>query len=568
MKRRHARPSQNETLPTLRLVDGVLAEIEKRVAGRPPERGGVLLGFGSYIHAFLDDDHGDYSGGHWDVSSAVVDLCREAQLGNRGTYVGQLHSHPDGMPDPSTQDRRLMLGALPANPHRQYLILPVVSRGRIDGNLSVDPGHQMSFMAVVRVADGPAGRDEAEVLRLPTPIVVPLSSDLTAAGLHVGWATSTQSTSWRNDLPGVLVTRESQDWLGFRYNSRTALLVGDGYPEQAPRLLTASSDELQEIQGWDANADRGEQLRAALRRVSPVQTMANPEQQFSRVMPLVGDLSGNQVLIAGAGSVGSRMAEDLCRAGVDRFVLVDPDEVTAPNLGRTIYTSSDVGRPKVSCLSERLSSINSAVEVIALSASLGELDLGQVLKGVDLVVGATDDMDQQLILGHHAFSAGVPMVCCALYRRAAAGEVVLAVPVAATACIRCALADVDPDVRPDKDYGTGGRLVAEPGLGPSIQLVASFASLQAIGLLAGPSSSAGRQVKALLNTRRTYGKIAVEAEWDFFPSVLGHAGHQHAPQSVWITVHPSPSCGVCGEVKQGPMSAEEATSLAAFIAEG
>ena len=51
----------------------------------------------------------------------------------------------------------------------------------------------------------------------------------------------------------------------------------------------------------------------------------------ARTEPLVGDLANRHVLVAGLGSVGSRVAEDLVRAGVGRLTLVDPDLVAAAN---------------------------------------------------------------------------------------------------------------------------------------------------------------------------------------------------------------------------------------------
>ena len=102
-------------------------------------------------------------------------------------------------------------------------------------------------------------------------------------------------------------------------------------------------------------------------------------------------------------------------------------------------------------------------------------------------------MTEQALLAHHAYAAELPLVACALYKKAAAGEVVLSVPAARTACWWCAVGAGTPSdsYRPGRDYGLHGRLAGESALGPSIHLVAGVAASAALGLLAGPRSQAG-----------------------------------------------------------------------------
>ena len=81
------------------------------------------------------------------------------------------------------------------------------------------------------------------------------------------------------------------------------------------------------------------------------------------MVELVGSMGERRVLVAGCGSVGSRIAEDLARSGVRHFVLVDPDEVSLPNMARSVYARADVGRAKVAVLAERLRGIAPETEV-------------------------------------------------------------------------------------------------------------------------------------------------------------------------------------------------------------
>jgi molybdopterin/thiamine biosynthesis adenylyltransferase len=267
--------------------------------------------------------------------------------------------------------------------------------------------------------------------------------------------------------------------------------------------------------------------------------------------------------------VGSRIAEDLVRSGVGAFTVIDPDSVDPANLARTVYSAADIGMPKPDALARRLQAIDPAVAVDCRSAPLGTIDLPQALAGVSLVVGATDDMAEQSLLAHYAYAAGVPFVACALYKKAAAGEVVLSVPAAGTACWQCAVGAGTPSdsYRPRRDYGLGGRLVGESALGPSIHLVAGVAASAALGLLAGPTSPAGRHIKPLLSQQRTLGLITTTPRWGFFKTVFAGMEHQHAPQSVWVRVNRSADCPVCGARPVPPLDTQAGSDIAHIIHE-
>lgn len=62
----------------------------------------------------------------------------------------------------------------------------------------------------------------------------------------------------------------------------------------------------------------------------------------------------NSILIIGAGTVGSALAEMLARAGVRDITVIDSDCFEAGNLVRHTLLSSDIGLPKVAALSARL----------------------------------------------------------------------------------------------------------------------------------------------------------------------------------------------------------------------
>ena len=69
-----------------------------------------------------------------------------------------------------------------------------------------------------------------------------------------------------------------------------------------------------------------------------------------------------QIHIIGCGSVGSTIAENLARLGIENFVLYDFDKVEAKNIANQMFVNSDVGTPKVEATKRLICSINPEAE--------------------------------------------------------------------------------------------------------------------------------------------------------------------------------------------------------------
>ena len=75
-------------------------------------------------------------------------------------------------------------------------------------------------------------------------------------------------------------------------------------------------------------------------------------------------LASSHVLVAGLGGVGAYAAEQLCRAGVGTISIVDNDIINLTNINRQLIAlNSNLNRPKVEVLAERLQDINPQVKV-------------------------------------------------------------------------------------------------------------------------------------------------------------------------------------------------------------
>ncbi|GAB3988980.1 hypothetical protein GCM10029978_112790 [Actinoallomurus acanthiterrae] len=559
----------------VRFSDGVVTAIRERLCAVPPERGGALLAVGSLIHLLVEDTSGRYSGASWDISAELSTTVGLLETARHGRLIGTVHTHPYAAPDPSGTDVRSTGRMLDINPHLHELTIAVVTRGPLrPADLDLGSGYRMSLHTLRR------GKDGDHVLRRVEGRTVPLTADLRTTDVDLPSATAVRD--WvgkrarareRDDLPQIInVNHRPRLVLPVPSDHTAALLVDGEYPLVGPLAVRWERDAggrpaMAALPSpWDPGSAAAGQLAALARTAAGRRT----GEAVERVWPLLGDLTERRVVVAGLGSVGSRIAEDLVRCGVGTLTVIDPECVEGPNLARSVYTSADLGVAKPTAMARRLRAIDPAVRVEEHVAALGDLDLAGLLSGADLVVGATDDMAEQARLSHHAYAAGIPMVSCALYRRAAAGEVVISVPATETACWNCAVGarSTATDYRPARDYGLNGRLVGEAALGPAINIVSSCAAAVAVGLLAGPSTPAGEHLVGLLRDRRTLGIVSTSPRWEFFPQVIAPEPHQHAPQSIWAVIRRDPRCPICGdpEHRVPPSTDARGDELASIIA--
>lgn len=123
------------------------------------------------------------------------------------------------------------------------------------------------------------------------------------------------------------------------------------------------------------------------------------------------------VLMIGAGALGSSNGEILTRAGIGKLTIVDRDYVEASNLQRQqLYTEEDVEQklPKAVAAEKRLKAINSDVEIQAIVGDATPEMLEELIKGVDLILDATDNFETRMALNDISQKYKVPWIYGAL----------------------------------------------------------------------------------------------------------------------------------------------------------
>jgi adenylyltransferase/sulfurtransferase len=119
----------------------------------------------------------------------------------------------------------------------------------------------------------------------------------------------------------------------------------------------------------------------------------------------------SRVLLIGAGGLGSPAALYLAAAGVGTIGLVDFDAVDASNLQRQVlYTTADVGRPKVEVAAERLNALNPDVVIRAHDTRLEAANAEDILRDYDVVLDGTDTFPSRYLTNDVCVWLGKPLV--------------------------------------------------------------------------------------------------------------------------------------------------------------
>ncbi len=573
------------------LADWVLRAIDAELGTRAPERGGALLGPRQrpILTRFVPDPDAVVTATTYAPSRQLDARVKELERGADLELKGIVHSHAPGLDGPSEQDAREVAEGLRLNGHLARYLAPIVTAG---GGGELEPHElalragKISFYAGLRTRDGGAA------LRPLRVGLVPLLGDLERAAEALGGeapeplagdaAEGAPALAARLRLPGGLELRLHATEL-YPALPPALLLAGEGeeaaplpiaWPLAAPpeeRLVSALRGVFEGRGPWRrAFGPRGgpaltrDPARARLAGWEPrlagdgleAAEAARRAALRSRSAGLLSEaLRERAVLVAGCGSVGSYLAEQLVRSGVGRLALLDPDAVGPENLSRTAYTAADVGRPKPEALARRLLEIEPgaalALEPRAIQA-LEPAELDALVRAADVVLAATDDPAAQRALDRFAYARGKPALFVGLYAGARGGEVIVSVP-ERTACYLCATRsrhEVEGSgerVGPALDYGTG-RLQGEVALGADIHHVASAAVKLALSLLLPAGSEAGLRAfgEEVLASGMPYLTLSTVAGYWFYPQVFGDTPGQGAYQSVWLTPRRSEDCPVCG----------------------
>ena len=125
----------------------------------------------------------------------------------------------------------------------------------------------------------------------------------------------------------------------------------------------------------------------------------------------------SQVLVIGAGGLGSPAALYLVCAGVGVLTLADGDTVDASNLQRQIlHTEARIGQKKVDSAAAALAAANPGVRVVPLHARLEGEALEAQVEQADVVLDCTDNFTTRYAINRACVRLKKPLVSGAAVR--------------------------------------------------------------------------------------------------------------------------------------------------------
>jgi len=184
-----------------------------------------------------------------------------------------------------------------------------------------------------------------------------------------------------------------------------------------------------------------------------------------------------EVVVVGAGGIGSPAIQYLAAAGVGLLTVIDDDRVELTNLQRqTLYATPDIGRRKAKLAKQKVEALNPDVAVDWTASRIGPANAERFIAGADAVLDGSDNFETRLAVADAALRTRVPLISAsiagfdgqlAVYRGWEPGQ----------PCYRC-LVGTDPAL-PQRNCADEGVLGALAGM------MGSLAALETIRAITG-----------------------------------------------------------------------------------
>lgn len=158
-------------------------------------------------------------------------------------------------------------------------------------------------------------------------------------------------------------------------------------------------------------------------------------------------LKDKTILVIGLGTGGITVAQELAKAGVGGFVLIDHDRLEVGNLARHSAGISFVGRRKVAAAKDLIQEIdpNIHVEIHTVKADTDHQTLVRnAVEQSDLVICATDNRPSKLFINTICVNLNKTVLFGGAFRRAYGGQVVRVKP-HQSACFQCFVLSMPED---------------------------------------------------------------------------------------------------------------------------
>ena len=128
-------------------------------------------------------------------------------------------------------------------------------------------------------------------------------------------------------------------------------------------------------------------------------------EESYRGKDLLVKLASKQIVICGAGALGSNLADMLCRQGYSKLRVIDMDRVETHNVNTQLFGQVDVGSMKVASLRNRLFR-DTGVEIETFDKELTASNVNKGLKGADLIFDTFDNRKSRTLVYEYCKKSG------------------------------------------------------------------------------------------------------------------------------------------------------------------
>ncbi len=174
-------------------------------------------------------------------------------------------------------------------------------------------------------------------------------------------------------------------------------------------------------------------------------------------------LKESNVLVVGAGGLGCPVLTSLATAGVGHIDFVDFDKVSLSNIHRQpLYSPEAVGEYKVSVAQSKLKALNPFIHIHGHNDRIDALNVERFLKGKDLILDCTDNLQTKFLLHDASFRLKIPLISASIYQYE--GQIRTFIP-GESGCLRCLFEKTPEDAQLGNcnDFGVLGSAVTTIG---------------------------------------------------------------------------------------------------------
>jgi len=128
-------------------------------------------------------------------------------------------------------------------------------------------------------------------------------------------------------------------------------------------------------------------------------------------------LKAAKVLVVGTGGLGAPLLQYLAAAGVGTLGILDFDVVEDHNLQRQVlFSTADVGRPKVEAAADRIRGLNPYIEVRVHQVQLTRHNALEILADYDVIADGTDNFPTRYLVNDACVLLGKVNVYASIFR--------------------------------------------------------------------------------------------------------------------------------------------------------